>query len=236
MRSGIYVIRHTATNRLYVGSALSIKKRCNQHKRDLNANIHDNQRLQRAWSKYGSESFEFSVLEYVDDPSCLLQREQHWIDILTAAIKPNYNICPMAGSSIGRKASPAVRAKMSAAHIGKRQSPEAIEKTASAHRGMRRSLETCAKIAVSQKGHKMHPNTRAAIAVSRIGHIPSAETRAKISAAKRGLPKSPETRMKMSIAKRGNKHTLGCKLSLEHRAMISAHKATAMRDKRGRFI
>ena len=51
--SGIYAILNKLNNKIYVGSSKSIGSRLNEHKYNLIKNIHDNVRLQRAFSKYG---------------------------------------------------------------------------------------------------------------------------------------------------------------------------------------
>jgi group I intron endonuclease len=53
--------------------------------------------ISRALLKYGYSSFSLTILEYCDLDS-LIKREQHYINTL----KPEYNICRTAGSSLGR--------------------------------------------------------------------------------------------------------------------------------------
>ena len=53
--SGIYSIVHIVSGKPYIGSALDSEKRWSEHKHDLIYNCHDNQRLQNAWNKYGSD-------------------------------------------------------------------------------------------------------------------------------------------------------------------------------------
>lgn len=77
--SGVYQIRCIATGKIYVGSAVDLRKRWGQHVRRLRRGKHRNKHLQHAWNKYGEAAFEFEVLELVDAPA-LLQAEQAWID------------------------------------------------------------------------------------------------------------------------------------------------------------
>ncbi len=79
---------------------LGIGRRVCQHRYELKKNIHRNQKLQRAWNKYGESSFVFMVLERVGDRERLTEREQHWIDEWDA-YKRGYNIVPFAQSNIG---------------------------------------------------------------------------------------------------------------------------------------
>ncbi len=57
--SGVYRIRNIATEMIYIGSAASLYDRYHSHKSKLNAGKHENQHLQRAYQKYGMDSFVF---------------------------------------------------------------------------------------------------------------------------------------------------------------------------------
>lgn len=110
--SGIYYIRHTESGKTYVGSAVNIARRWKGHRCTLRTAKHSNSYLQAAWAKYGEDAFEWGVLERVDDPRRLIEREQHWIDLLeTSKREHGYNICKVAGNSLGRKASLETRLK-----------------------------------------------------------------------------------------------------------------------------
>lgn len=65
--------------------------------------VHVNSHLQNAYDKYGNDSLEFEIIEYIeiDDniKETLLEREQFWID----TVNPEYNILPIAGSTLGFK-------------------------------------------------------------------------------------------------------------------------------------
>lgn len=78
---GIYIIQNIVTNKNYVGSSIDIDDRWSNHRARLNMEQHANRYLQRAWKKYGKESFTFTVLE-----QCLTEqlaaRELHWIKLL----------------------------------------------------------------------------------------------------------------------------------------------------------
>jgi len=95
--------------KFYIGSAINIKKRWSRHKRDLDKGAHHSKYLQRSWELHGEPSFYFGVLEPVEDKGVLVAREQFWIGLL----KPEYNVCPTAGSCLGRKWSDETNQKMS---------------------------------------------------------------------------------------------------------------------------
>lgn len=71
---GIYMIVNTANNKKYIGHSINIKKRWKQHKINLNRNVSKNTHLQKAWLKYGKDSFMFSVIELLP---CKLTRQEY---------------------------------------------------------------------------------------------------------------------------------------------------------------
>ena len=61
MITGIYKIRNKQNNKVYIGSAVDIKKRWRDHKWHLKENKHHNPHLQFSFNKYGLENFEFII-------------------------------------------------------------------------------------------------------------------------------------------------------------------------------
>lgn len=102
--SGVYQIRCVPTGKIYIGSAVNLRKRWEQHRRGLRKGDHGNRYLQSAWNKYSEENFAFEVLELVD-VSDLMEAEQEWIDS-TACIDRDigFNIRDTAESSGSFKA------------------------------------------------------------------------------------------------------------------------------------
>jgi len=114
MKSGIYTIINQVNGKFYVGSAVNFRKRWLLHRSNLNNETHPNRHLQHAWNKYGEENFYFGIIEPVENKEDLLGREQYWMDLL----KPEYNICTTAGSSLGYKHRDESRQKISEAQRG----------------------------------------------------------------------------------------------------------------------
>ena len=80
----VYLITNTTNNKVYVGSAVTMKKRVDRPYRELNYGYHHNQHLLRSF-QLNPDKFVVTVLEYVDyrgkiDDRYLLEREQYWID------------------------------------------------------------------------------------------------------------------------------------------------------------
>lgn len=99
-KTGIYKIVNTKNNKCYIGSAAGkngIYQRFQDHKKTLRGNRHRNKHLQRAWNKYGEKSFQFEIIEFCNKDECI-KKEQFYIDSLI----PDYNICKIAGSTIGQ--------------------------------------------------------------------------------------------------------------------------------------
>lgn len=134
--SGIYEIRNILTGKVYIGSAVNIRRRWTDHRTWLDKEIHANKKLQRAWIKYGQLSFEFKILELVGDKNLLVSKEQQWLDSTQAHTDPyGYNICKYAGSTLGLSRTPwnkglktgpeseEVRRKKSLSHTGVKRPP-----------------------------------------------------------------------------------------------------------------
>lgn len=79
--SGIYSITNKVNKKRYIGSSKNIHLRWDQdHVPSLNNGTHENRHLQSAWNKYGSDNFEFTVVE----PCCknfFLEREGYYIEL-----------------------------------------------------------------------------------------------------------------------------------------------------------
>lgn len=93
---GIYKIINKVDGKYYVGSSKNMfaipDGRWYRHMVALNKNRHHSIRLQRAWNKYGSDSFEFVVVEIVADGRNLLDVEQIYLDVAKKNKKEVYNV------------------------------------------------------------------------------------------------------------------------------------------------
>lgn len=98
MKSGIYKILNIVNGKFYIGSSYNIYDRFLDHKRDLRNNKHHCVALQRAYNKYGKDSFMYIKIEYCNVHD-LIRREQFYIDMFN----PEYNSSRRAGSCLGYK-------------------------------------------------------------------------------------------------------------------------------------
>jgi group I intron endonuclease len=130
-KSGIYKITCTANGKIYIGSAINLRLRRNQHYSALNVNKHCNKYLQRTYNKYGKNDFKYEVLECCN-PDILIEREQYYLDTLLFAQeylrkennkfrKAGFNLCPVAGKTLlGVRKSKETRKRMSLARKGEK--------------------------------------------------------------------------------------------------------------------
>lgn len=191
---GIYQITNGLSGERYIGSAMNLKGRWQDHLSALHRGQHGNQHLQHAFDKYGEGAFGFAVLEYVEDTLQLIPREQHFFDRL----KPEYNIAPNAGSNLGRRWSPETKQKLSEAAKGKHPSLETRAKISEALKGRRHSAETRRRMTGRpgpNYGKRFSNETR-----KRMSEAWTPERRRAKSEAQKGKRLSKETRAKMSAA------------------------------------
>lgn len=171
-RSGVYEIRNTTNGSRYVGSSSNILERFINHKNLLRRNKHHSVNLQRAWNKYGENSFIFKVLLYCDVAMNFVY-EQMCID----GMNPAYNMAKDAAvSGRGLRKSEEHKRKLSEANKGKHQE----------WLGRRHTEEEKQKISQAHIG--------------RVRGAMSEEQKRKISNAGKGRPKSEDWKMKASEA------------------------------------
>lgn len=65
----IYKIINKVNGKYYLGSSLFFRERLTKHKSELRKGDHHNYLLQRDWNKFGEDSFEFLVIEEIEEKS-----------------------------------------------------------------------------------------------------------------------------------------------------------------------
>jgi group I intron endonuclease len=247
---GVYAIRNAPGGKLYVGStADSLRRRWRRHRRELRGGRHGNRKLQLAWDLFGESAFGFDVLETCG-PALCLEREQHWIDTLKAADGQfGYNLCPVAGNSLGRKftdeslekvretnkrvrADPKVRAKLSEALRRTWDDPQGRAERTEANR-RRVTPAFRAKRSEGQKKKWEDPEYRRRMSEAIRKRFEDPAQRAAQGARSRGRKQSPEACAKRSASLKGRVFSAeartkmaaaqrGKKHSAETRAKLSA--------------
>lgn len=99
INAGIYKIVNIKNNKFYIGGSKYLNARKYQHFKAIKEKNHYNRLLQDDILLFNPEDFIFEVIEIIEDLNTLLIREQFYIDTL----KPEYNICPIAGNSLNVK-------------------------------------------------------------------------------------------------------------------------------------
>jgi hypothetical protein len=94
------------------------------HRSRLSRGVHHSPALQSAWKKYGKEAFVFEELEVSSDLAALYDLEQRYMD----ALRPAYNVGPVAGSPRGVKRQPEAEARRLAASRAFYADPENAER------------------------------------------------------------------------------------------------------------
>jgi group I intron endonuclease len=100
--SGIYKIQSKIKpKRIYIGSAVDIRKRVILHLYKLKLKNHHNPILQNHFNKYGESDLMFSILLGCPKEE-LINHEQFFLD----SLNPTLNICKIANGHLGRRCSP----------------------------------------------------------------------------------------------------------------------------------
>lgn len=189
--SGIYKIQSIIKpERVYIGSAVSISNRWNQHLHYLRKNKHHSIKLQRHFNKYGESDLQFSILLGCKKED-LIKNEQYFLD----SYFTYFNTCKIAGSLLGTKRTEEQNKALSKRMMGNKNcvgihrdvwnkglknvySDESRKKMSESHKGK-----------VLPKGIKRKPLSeehRNKISESNKGRIVSEETRIKIGNSHRG--------------------------------------------------
>lgn len=106
----VYLFLHPS-GKMYVGQAVDLYRRVRSHQSTLQRKVHPNRYLQAVYERDGWV-FEVVVLEQNLPVEDLTSTEQFWIDSLQVCDSEyGYNLCPVAGSSLGHTWTLSAKAK-----------------------------------------------------------------------------------------------------------------------------
>lgn len=77
--SVIYGIYNSISNKWYIGSCIDLKDRMQRHRYYLRHNIHHSNKLQRAYNKYGEDSFDIIILKFLKEEDDRFKIEEDYI-------------------------------------------------------------------------------------------------------------------------------------------------------------
>lgn len=108
---GVYMIRNTVTDRVYIGSSARLPGRLYSHMSEIKYQRHTNPGLSADCKIYAFETFEFHVLEQYDamDTADLHKLEEYYMDQHRRRL---YNATPHAGTSLGVRYNDQVRQRL----------------------------------------------------------------------------------------------------------------------------
>ncbi len=62
---GVFQIRNTATDKVFISSSVNVPGKINRYRFQLNAGVHASKSLQTDWNEFGEDAFEFETLKDV---------------------------------------------------------------------------------------------------------------------------------------------------------------------------
>lgn len=163
---GIYCIENIINNKKYIGQSIHISRRWSEHKYELKNNIHENDYLQKAWNKYGSDNFIFSIIELCDINE-LDNKECYYISLYNTFDR-NYGYNLISGGGVNRIISEETREKLRQASKRRKIFPD-MSGVNSPMYGKHLSQETKEKIRQSHIGKKSSEQTKQKLSQLRIG-------------------------------------------------------------------
>ncbi len=96
---GVYQIRNTVNGKLLIGTSVNLPAILNRHRAALRMGSHQNRELQKDWTEFGPEAFEFEELDTLTPPERpdykpsddLRALEELWLDKLSPFGARGYN-------------------------------------------------------------------------------------------------------------------------------------------------
>lgn len=152
-KKGIYMVKCNGNGFVYIGATgTQFRYRKTSHLVALKNGKHHKKDMQNDCFKYGIESFEFIILETIDDIDIIKEREKYYIDIY----KCNGNCYNVnnGGENIGNVLSDETRKRMSEAHKGIKPSEYSMQVLMEYNKNKVVSKETKEKLSKYFAGEK----------------------------------------------------------------------------------
>jgi group I intron endonuclease len=190
----VYKIENKINGKIYIGQTINLlKNRIIEH-------IKENKNpIQKALNKYGSESFNITIIDHGNSREDLKEKEIHWISFYNSKVPNGYNITN-GGEGFSGSHTKESKEKNRQAHLGKKVSEETLQKMRKPHGPM--SEETKQKHRGSNNPSKK-PEVRKKISQSLKGKTFSKTHILNLSKSHTGFKHTEESLQKM----RARKHT-----------------------------
>lgn len=151
---GIYKITNKVNGKTYVGQTVNYNKRKRSHVSYLNNGNHSNLYLQRAWNKYGKDSFVFTLIceceiEELDDMECLYIEKYN-----SLYGNKGYNL--LTGGQSYRTFTDDVKKRMSLKRTGVKFSETHRKRISLAQKGKKISIESIKKANITKRKKGVH--------------------------------------------------------------------------------
>ena len=95
-KSGIYVFHSKVNDNIYIGSAINLEKRRQEHIDGLKMNEHNNWGFQMLYHKYGLDNLSFYIIEFCFPQECLKKESKYIQDY-----DPEINISGVRNNTLG---------------------------------------------------------------------------------------------------------------------------------------
>jgi group I intron endonuclease len=166
--SGIYQIENTINGKKYIGQAVDLYERNYRELTALKGGYFTNKHLQNSWNKYGSESFELTILVDGCEESELDDLEIANI-LLHDATDTDYGYNKTEGGNGGRPVEE-TKEKISKTLAGRKRSKESILKQSKTLTGKKHSEETKKKQSSAAFKRYEDPNERLKTSEMQLGN------------------------------------------------------------------
>jgi len=203
--SGIYLIRNTINDKVYVGQSIHVEKRWKEHQKS--AKRGDKSHLYDAIRKYGVDSFELVILELCN-AKLFDEKESYWMSFYNCRDQSKgYNLLP--AGQFGRVMDDACRERIASKLRGRKLTTEQVEKIRLSLTGRKHSQETKEKISMANKNKVVKKESTDKIAAKLKARYEQLSVEEKIDYAnkRKGYRHSQEARQKMSLAGKGKKRS-----------------------------
>lgn len=158
--AGVYEIRNTLNNKVYIGSSVNVRKRLGEHRRKLGRGAHGSAHLQASWGQYGPDAFVFKTLLICAEADVLFF-EQRIIDGYAALdSKRGYNKRVVAQTNAGMKHSEETKRRVSAGMVGRVFSDATKAKISAAKLGRLHTALARSRMSIANRGRKLSAEVR----------------------------------------------------------------------------